>query len=107
MRGNFTRGILATLYTPSTLSEEEVVACYQSFYASAPFVHLSHETVHLKQVVNTNHALLQVQRIKGQVLVTSMIDNLLKGAAGQAIQNMNLMMGLSETTGLDFKPSYF
>ena len=71
------------------------------------FTHVTSETIHLKQVVNTNNCLLQIQKINGKVLITSIIDNLIKGAAGQAIQNMNLMMGLKETCGLQYKSTYF
>ena len=80
---------------------------YDSYYESAKFTHLFKGNVHLKQVVNTNNCALQIQKIDGKVLITSVIDNLLKGAAGQAIQNMNIMFGLPENTGLSFKANYF
>ena len=107
VRGDFTRGILATIYTESTLSEEELIQRYQAFYVNEPFTHVVESTVDLKQVVNTNHCLIQVKKHGNKVLITSVIDNLVKGAAGQAIQNMNLICGLEEATGLNFKASYF
>lgn len=107
VRGGFTRGIFASAYTQSLLAEDELMALYKDFYKEAPFTFLSENKVHLKQVVNTNNCFLQVQQIEGKVLVTSVIDNLLKGASGQAVHNMNLMFGLEETLGLQLKPSYF
>ncbi|WP_291724494.1 N-acetyl-gamma-glutamyl-phosphate reductase [Bernardetia sp.] len=107
MRGNFTRGIFATVYTQTELSEKELKKLYQDFYKDSPFVKISDADIHLKQVVNTNYCLLQVQKKGDMVLVTSAIDNLLKGAAGQAVQNMNLQLGLPQTTGLQLKASYF
>lgn len=107
MRGDFTRGIFASIYMKCAEEESSLQALYQAFYESAPFTSISESTIHLKQVVNTNHCLLQVQKIEGKILISSCIDNLLKGAAGQAIQNMNLMFGLEEARGLDYKASYF
>ena len=107
MRGDFTRGILASIYTQCQLTETELVDLYNAYYKNAEFTFVSTQTVNLKQVVNTNNCLLQVQKIDNKVLVTSVIDNLLKGAAGQAIQNMNIIFGLEETEGLKFKASYF
>lgn len=107
MRGNYTRGILATAYTESNLSEEELLALYKDFYADSAFTSVSTQLVHLKQVVNTNNAVVQVQKKGKQALITCAIDNLLKGAAGQAIENMNLMFGLDVSTGLKFKANYF
>ena len=107
VRGDFTRGILATIYTKCYLSEEELLTLYQEFYKDAAFTFISKKTINLKQVVNTNNCLIQVQKIDGKVLITSAIDNLLKGAAGQAIQNMNIMNGLEESTGMTFKANYF
>lgn len=107
VRGDFTRGIFASIYLPCGESETQLRDLYGGFYAHAPFTHLYGGTVHLKQVVNTNHCFLQVQKIGDQVLITSVIDNLLKGAAGQAIHNMNLLFGLPETTGLQLKSTYF
>jgi N-acetyl-gamma-glutamyl-phosphate reductase len=106
IRGNFTRGIFASIYTECQLSQEELITLYQSFYEGNPFVFVSEKPVHLKQVVNTNNCFIQVEKIDDKVLVTSVIDNLLKGAAGQAIQNMNLMFGLEEGTGIHFKANY-
>ncbi|UYZ58140.1 N-acetyl-gamma-glutamyl-phosphate reductase [Hymenobacter latericus] len=106
-RGNFTRGIFASVYTPSDLTQEEARELYQKFYADAPFTTVSDKEVHLKQVVNTNKSLLHVQKFGKQLLITSVIDNLVKGASGQAIQNMNLLFGLPETTGLHLKSVLF
>lgn len=107
LRGDFTRGIFASAYTYADISEAELTALYQDFYKDAPFTRISENSINLKQVVNMNYCLLQVQKIDGKVLITSVIDNLLKGASGQAIQNMNLMFGLDETTGLNLKANYF
>lgn len=107
LRGDFTRGILATQYTKCNLSEQELIALYADFYKDAPFTFISEKIINLKQVVNTNNCLIQIQKINDKVLITSAIDNLLKGAAGQAIQNMNIMFGLKETTGIKFKANYF
>ncbi|RMG70003.1 MAG: N-acetyl-gamma-glutamyl-phosphate reductase, partial [Bacteroidetes bacterium] len=107
LRGDFTRGIFASLYLNSDLSEAEARKLYQDFYHDHPFTHLTDTNPNLKQVVNTNKALLQVSRHGDKLLILSMIDNLLKGASGQAVQNMNLMFGLPETAGLDLKASYF
>ncbi len=107
VRGNFSRGIFISAYTSSDLSLKEAQSLYQNFYNSAPFVHLSDTPLYLKQVVNTNKCLLYLQKQDGKLLVTSIIDNLIKGAAGQAIQNMNLMFGLDESTGLHLKATHF
>lgn len=107
IRGDFTRGIFVTGYTNIETSLEEAQEIYQHFYADAPYVHLSEASLNLKQVVNTNKCLLHLQKEGGKLLVTSIIDNLLKGASGQAVQNMNLMFGFDETTGLQLKPSHF
>ncbi len=107
LRGDFSRGIFASAYTNSEIPESELTALYKSYYKDAPFTKVSENAISLKQVINTNFCLLQVQKIEGKVLITSVIDNLQKGAAGQAIQNMNLMFGLAETTGLNFKANYF
>lgn len=106
-RGNFSRGIFASVYTPSDLTQEEARELYQKFYADAPFTTVSDTEIHLKQVVNTNKCLLHVQKIGKQLLITSAIDNLVKGASGQAVQNMNLLFGLPETTGLHLKSVLF
>jgi len=102
-RGNFSRGIFASVYTPSDLTQEEARELYRNFYTNAPFTTVSDQEIHLKQVVNTNKCLLHVQKQGKQLLVTSVIDNLVKGASGQAVQNMNLLFGLPETTGLHLK----
>ena len=106
-RGNFSRGIFATVYTNYNGKLEDVKTLYDQFYKEAAFTFISEENLHLKQVVNTNKCLLQVQQHKNKVLITSIIDNLLKGASGQAVQNMNLMFGFSETEGLQLKANFF
>ncbi|MFT7612846.1 MAG: N-acetyl-gamma-glutamyl-phosphate reductase [Parvicellaceae bacterium] len=106
VRGDFTRGIFASAYTEVDLSHDELLQLYKDYYVNEPFTFISENTVNLKQVVNTNNCLIQIQKIKGKVLITSVLDNLLKGAAGQAIQNMNIMFGLDESTGLNFKANY-
>ena len=106
VRGNFTRGIFASLYT--RVGElGETVKAYQQFYADASFVTVTDQNPHLKQVVNTNKAMVYVEVVDDKILIVSMIDNLLKGASGQAVQNMNLMMGWEETVGLQLKANYF
>ena len=106
-RGNFARGIFASVYTPSDLTQDEARELYKQFYTDAPFTTVSDKEIHLKQVVNTNKCLLHVQKQGKQLLITSVIDNLMKGASGQAVQNMNLLFGLPETTGLRSKASFF
>ncbi|MGQ0829888.1 MAG: N-acetyl-gamma-glutamyl-phosphate reductase [Bacteroidota bacterium] len=106
-RGAFTRGIIASLYTQCDLGLEEVQKIYENYYANHPFVHISKSNIDLKQVVNTNKCLLYIEKHKNKLLITSIIDNLLKGASGQAVQNMNLMFGLEETAGLKLKAAYF
>jgi len=106
-RGSFTRGILATMYLESHLAEAQIIKMYQEYYESHPFVHIAPFDVDLKQVVNTNNCFLQVIKKNDKVVIISAIDNLLKGASGQAVQNMNLMFGIDETTGLKLKPSAF
>lgn len=107
LRGNFSRGIFVSAYLNTDLKLEEAQELYQAFYADAPFVFLSPTNPDLKQVVNTNKGILYLERHEGKLLVISIIDNLLKGASGQAVQNMNLMFGLDETAGLRLKPSQF
>ncbi|MBS3993695.1 MAG: N-acetyl-gamma-glutamyl-phosphate reductase [Bacteroidetes bacterium] len=107
LRGNFTRGIFASMYVNSNLSEAVVYSLFQEFYKNQEFVYITKKTINLKQVVNTNNCLIQLQKIGNKLLITVVIDNLLQGAAGQAIQNMNLMFGLPESTGLIFKASNF
>ena len=106
-RGNFSRGIFATAYTNYNGSLEEAQELYRNYYRDAPFTTLSDIDIHLKQVVNTNKCLLHLQAYNNKLLVTSIVDNLLKGASGQAIQNMNLMFGMDETEGLMLKANYF
>ena len=106
-RGNFSRGIFATLYTDFEGTVEEAKEMYKAFYKDAKFTFVSDDFLHLKQVVNTNKCLIHLHKHNGKLLVTSVIDNLLKGASGQAVQNMNLMFGLEETTGLRLKATYF
>jgi N-acetyl-gamma-glutamyl-phosphate reductase len=102
-RGNFTRGILAAMYLESDLSLEEAQQIYVNYYASHPFTHLSRKNIDLKQVVNTNKALVYLEKHGSKLFIISIIDNLLKGASGHAVQNMNLMFGLEETEGLRLK----
>ncbi|PKQ43964.1 N-acetyl-gamma-glutamyl-phosphate reductase [Confluentibacter flavum] len=106
-RGNFSRGIFATVYTNFEGSLAEAIDLFKAFYKDAKFTFVSDEVLHLKQVVNTNKCLIHLHKHNNKLLVTSIIDNLLKGASGQAIQNMNLMFGLEETTGLQLKATYF
>jgi N-acetyl-gamma-glutamyl-phosphate reductase len=106
-RGSFTRGILACITIKTDSSIEELKEIYESKYKDEPFVFLSPKNCHLKQVVNTNKCLLYLEKNENELMIVSVIDNLLKGASGQAVQNMNLLFGLSETTGLKLKPSAF
>lgn len=106
-RGNFSRGIFATAYTTFNGTLEEAMELYNTFYTNAAFTKISQNEIHLKQVVNTNNCLLHLKKHKNKLLITSTIDNLLKGASGQAIHNMNLMLGFKETVGLQLKASYF
>ncbi len=107
IRGDFTRGIFVSMYTKCSIDENTLHALYSEFYKDARFTSMNENTIHLKQVVNTNHCLLQVQQIDGKVHITSVLDNLLKGAAGQAIQNMNIMFGFDESLGLNLKANFF
>ena len=107
MRGDFTRGIFGSLYTKCSLTKEEATQLYKEFYQGAEFVKVSNEGISLKEVVNTNKALLHVEMHNGYIHITSIIDNLVKGASGQAVQNMNLMFGLPESTGLKLKANAF
>ena len=103
VRGNHTRGIFVTAYTKFAGSIEEANAIYSKFYASHPFVNIAHENPDLKQVVNTNKGLLFLEKHGNKLMIISCIDNLVKGASGQAVQNMNLMFGLDERCGLNLK----
>jgi N-acetyl-gamma-glutamyl-phosphate reductase len=107
VRGNFTRGIFASVYTSSTLPLNEIIAFYNEYYSDEPFTHVSTSPINMKQVVNTNKCLIHVEKHNDKVLICSSIDNLVKGASGQAVQNMNLIFGLSKTVGLGLKPSAF
>lgn len=106
-RGCFTRGIFVTSYARCNTPIEEVKAIYEDYYRDAAFTHVVSTSPDMKQVVNTNKALVYVERYADQLLMVSCIDNLLKGAVGQAVENMNLMFGLSEDTGLRLKASAF
>jgi N-acetyl-gamma-glutamyl-phosphate reductase len=107
IRGDFARGILASVYLPSDLSESEARALYGAYYAHHPFTHLAPQNPHLKQVVNSNKGLVHVAKHGDKLHLVSMIDNLLKGASGQAVQNLNLMFGLPEDAGLRLKAVAF
>jgi len=106
-RGNFTRGIFATAYTQFEGSLDEALSYYQEFYKDAQFTHISENPISLKEVVNTNKCHIHVHKHEDQLLLTSAIDNLLKGASGQAVQNMNLLFGFEEAMGLQLKASIF
>jgi len=106
-RGNFSRGIFATAYTEFTQNLEAALDLYDGFYKEAPFTFVSRREIFLKQVVNTNKCLIHLHKYKNKLLITSTIDNLLKGASGQAIENMNLMFGLDRKLGLDLKANFF
>ena len=106
-RGNFARGIFCTAVIKTDAPASDVIAAYKEYYHNAAFTHYSDKAIDLKQVVNTNKALVHVDDFEGKILVTSCIDNLLKGAVGQAVQNMNLMFGIDETAGLKLKASAF
>ena len=106
-RGNFTRGILATSYTKFDGDLSEAKVLYQDFYKDAVFTQISDEPINLKQVVNTNQCHIHLHKHDDLLLVTSAIDNLLKGASGQAVQNMNLILGLEENLGLNLKAGVF
>jgi len=106
-RGPFARGIFCTAVVRTPAPIEDVVEAYEDFYRDAAFTHYSHEPIDLKQVVGTNKALVHCEKHGQKLLITSVIDNLLKGASGQAVQNMNLMFGLDEKTGLQLKAIAF
>lgn len=109
MRGDFTRGIFASIYTKwnNSMSEKEAIDMFKTYYKDSPFVFVSDKSISLKEVVNTNKVLLHVEFHNGYIYITSIIDNLVKGASGAAVQNMNLMFGLDETIGLKLKGSAF
>ncbi len=106
-RGNFSRGIFVTAYTDFNGNVEDAQELYTSYYQDAPFTIVSEIGLHLKQVVNTNKCLVHLHKYKNKLLITSCIDNLLKGASGQAVQNMNLMFDFEETEGLQLKANFF
>ncbi|WP_110483227.1 MAG: N-acetyl-gamma-glutamyl-phosphate reductase [Candidatus Karelsulcia muelleri] len=103
-RGCFSRGIISTLYTRIELSFEEIKKLYYNFYKKNPFIFISEKEIHLKQVINTNKCIINLNYFKKKVIITSIIDNLIKGASGQAVQNMNIMYNLKETCGLKLTP---
>ena len=106
-RGDFTRGIFISSQLPCDLSLIELNRLYEDFYSGHPFTHITKEPVFLKQAVNTNKCIIQLEQVGSQLVVHSVADNLLKGASGQAVQNMNLMFGLDERAGLKLKANYF
>ena len=106
-RGNFSKGIYAVMYTRYDGSEEEAKEMYTSFYEDAEFTIISDKEIYLKQAINTNKCVLHISKKNGMLIVTSILDNLIKGASGQAIHNMNLMFGLEENIGLKLKASVF
>ena len=106
-RGDFTRGILAAMYTESDLTLEQAQTLYEEYYSTHPFTTVSAKNIDLKQIVNTNKALVHLEKHGNQLFIISIIDNLLKGASGQAVQNMNLMFGLEERQGLNLKATAF
>ena len=107
VRGNFSRGIFASVYTESDLTLEEATQIYTDFYRDAAFTFISDRNIDMKQAVNTNKCILHLEKHGNKLLILSVIDNLLKGASGQAVQNMNLMFGLDEKSGLALKPGAF
>lgn len=107
VRGNFSRGIYATTYLDCKIDLSEIKRIYEEYYADHSFTFITDKNPDLKQVVNTNKCLINLQKIDDKILIISMIDNLLKGASGQAVHNMNLSFGLEETVGLHLKPSAF
>lgn len=106
-RGDFTRGIFISSQLHCELAIEELAVLYNEFYKDHPFVFISKDPVHLKQAVNTNKCIIQLEKVGSKLVVHSVIDNLLKGASGQAVQNMNLVFGLDESLGLKLKANYF
>lgn len=106
-RGDFTRGIFISSQLDCDLNQEELTSMYERFYEGHPFVHVSREPIYLKQVVNNNKCIVQLEKVGTKLVVHSILDNLLKGASGQAVQNMNIMFGLDETSGLRLKANAF
>lgn len=107
VRGCHARGIISDIVIRTDMSADEITALYKKYYNGHPFVCVSDEPLYMKQVVNTNYCYINICKQGNKVLITSVIDNLLKGASGQAVQNMNLMFGLEETVGLRLKANYF
>jgi N-acetyl-gamma-glutamyl-phosphate reductase len=106
-RGGFTRGIFISSQITCDWKIEKLVQLYEDFYSNQPFTHLSQDIIFLKQVVNTNKCVIQLEKVGTKLVIHSIIDNLLKGASGQAVQNMNLMFGIDECAGLNLKASMF
>ena len=106
-RGDFTRGIFVTSVVSTNLSLEQVYDVYNAYYANHAFTHVSKNNIDLKQVVNTNKCLIHIEKQGDKIAIHSVIDNLLKGAVGQAVQNMNLIFGIEEGVGLQLKANYF
>ena len=106
-RGDFTRGIFISSMITCTLKGDEILGIYQDYFRSHPFTRVSNDSIFLKQVVNTNKCIIQPEKVGTKLVIHSIIDNLLKGASGQAVQNMNLMFGIDECAGLKLKAGYF
>jgi len=106
-RGDFARGIFISSQITCTWKIEKLIGLYEDFYADHPFTFLSQDVIFLKQVVNTNKGVIQLEKVGSKLVIHSVIDNLLKGASGQAVQNMNLMFGIDECTGLNLKATAF
>jgi N-acetyl-gamma-glutamyl-phosphate reductase len=106
-RGAFTRGIFATVYTPFEGTLEDAIEMYTDYYASHPFTWISKQEISLKNVINTNTCFLHLHKHEDVILITSVIDNLIKGASGQAVQNTNIIMGWEETLGIELKANIY
>lgn len=106
-RGDFTRGIFVTSVLTTEIALESLIEMYKAFYTTHPFTHVADSNIDLKQVVNTNKCLIYLEKQGDKLAIHSTIDNLLKGAVGQAVQNMNIMFGILETVGLELKANYF
>jgi N-acetyl-gamma-glutamyl-phosphate reductase len=106
-RGDFTRGIFISSQIHCEKTEAEMSVLFEEFYKDHPFTSMGHEPIYLKQVVNTNKCIIQLEKVGTKLVIHSIIDNLLKGASGQAVQNMNLMFGIDECAGLKLKAAYF
>ena len=106
-RGDFTRGIFTSSTLETYLSLESIYAIYETFYKDNLFVFVSRNTIDLKQVVNTNKCIIHIEKQGNKIAIHSVVDNLLKGAVGQAVQNMNLIFGIDEAVGLQLKANYF